>query len=624
MGASARLTLTQRLGGLLASRRARWLVPIAGVLLTMPSVATGLAFEDGLLRLHARGELGASLPSRLDLFSFLPSNPAARAHRTEQGMFPWFASPDVRVEFLRPLSAAWHVFDFEILDRFPWLMHLESVGLYAAVIALAAAIHRRLLPGPVAMLAALLLGLDYGHGVPVGWLSNRNALVATVLGFAALLAHDRWRRDAWGAGAWLGPFAFTLALLGGESGVGTLAYLVAHAAALDRAPRTRRALALLPYVLILGTWQSAYRRLGYGAHGTSFYLDPASAPAAFLSALPGRAVALLVGQLALPPAGIYCLLPTVAKVGLVTVGLLFLAYLARAMGPLLRASAEVRFLSLGMVLSLAPVVAPYPDNRLLLFVGLGASGIVAALLGDLQEPAPPDVSRGLRGFLIARHLMLAPLLLPGFAVAVAVIGYVVAPPATDASLSNETVVVVNAPTVLYAELLWLYPIDPARVAPRRVRVLAGVLGRVDVTREDAQTLLVSLAKGATPDPLMSLFRDDVHPMEAGDVFSVPGMRAEVARVDVDHAPVSVRFRFDRDLGDPSLRWIAWTGAFADVTPPGVGTTVTLGGKGRAPGSPERHHLTVQGRGASRAGVSFTAVTSPDRSTSCAAARIVRA
>lgn len=424
-----RAPLARRLGGLLASPRAALLVPLAGALLTLPSITNGLVMEDAALRSRARGDYGTSLAARLDLFSFWPADSAERARLRDAGLFPWFAGHDLHIEFWRPLSAAFHVVDFTLLDRWPWLMHLESIALYAALIALAGAIYRRLLAVPVAMLAALLFAFDQSHGIPVGWLSNRNALTATAFGFAAILAHDGWRCAGRRIGAWLGPTAFALALLSGESGLGTLAYLIAHALTLDPSPRTKRALALLPYATIVIAWRSVYRCLGYGAEGTGFYFDPISSPAEYLLALPGRVMALLLGQLAVPPAGLYNLVPPAGKGAIVAVAILFIAYVTRALAPKLRASAQTRFFALGMVLSLAPVVATFPDNRLLLFAGLGAFGVVAAVIGDLRAPIPVDTPRALRRIWIAVHFFLAPLLLPITSLAMALLARRFEPPA---------------------------------------------------------------------------------------------------------------------------------------------------------------------------------------------------
>jgi hypothetical protein len=82
-----------------------------------------------------------------------------------------------------------------------------------------------------------------------------------------------------------------------------------------------------------------------------------------------------------------------------------------------------------MALSLAPVVAAIPDDRLSLFVGLGAFGVVATAIGDLRAPAPDGAPPALRRLWIALHLVLAPVLLPITSVTMSALSRQFDPPA---------------------------------------------------------------------------------------------------------------------------------------------------------------------------------------------------
>jgi hypothetical protein len=561
----------RRIGDALGSRRAALVVPLIGMALTLPSLANGLAFDDLVIRARARGAFGASLWARLDSFAFFPSDPVTKARLTESGFIPWFAASDLHIAFFRPLSAALHFLDFTLFDRWPWVMHAESIALYGVVLALAGGLYRRLLPPRVATLAALFYAVDAGHGMPVGWLANRNALVAGAAGFAALLAHDRWRREEWRAGAILGPLAFAGAFLGGEMGLGALAYLIAHAATLERGGLRPRARASAPYLVITAVWQVAYRSLGYGARGTGLYVDPVADPAGFALTAPVRALTLLLAQLATPPADVSSFLSPRGNAALACAGLAAAAGLGWALRARLRTSAATRFFVLGMILSLAPAVATIPSNRLLLFTGVGGLAIVSELIGDAAGNAGSP--RPLRWLLLALHLGLAPILLCGSSLASAASARWAEPLPAPAETPDRTVLLLNLPSVMTA-LPWI-ALDP-RELRHRVRVLAGTTGRVAVTREDARTLVVELAPGAPTDPGFSLFRDDRRPLREGETYEVPGLRAEVLRLAADHHPASVRYRFARDLDDPSFRWVSWSGSFEEHVPPMVGTRLILG------------------------------------------------
>jgi hypothetical protein len=143
-------------------------------------------------------------------------------------------------------------------------------------------------------------------------------------------------------------------------------------------------------------------------------------------------------------------------------------------------------------------------------------------------------------------------------------------------VAEQTVILTNLPTIFMGQP-WLFPLDPRRVAPKRVRAFASTTGRVVVTREDARTVLVSLAPDASADPLIILFRDHAHPFHVGEEGDSPGLHATVVRLGDDGAISSVRYVFDRDLDDQAMRWVAWNGSsLYDTKPPAIGASVTFG------------------------------------------------
>src|SRR5438105_3645185 len=81
---------------------------------------------------------------------------------------------------------------------------------------------------------------------------------ARALGLPALWLHDRWRRDQWRPGAWLAPAVLALGLAGGESALGVVAYLAAHALVFESGGLLSRLAKLWPYALVLVGWRALY------------------------------------------------------------------------------------------------------------------------------------------------------------------------------------------------------------------------------------------------------------------------------------------------------------------------------------------------------------------------------
>ncbi len=171
--------------------RNQLLLTLLSVLLCSASINLGLQLDDHSHRLVAHANDTAhsvvtTPPHRFDLFNFFSGNALALQEFHEVGVAPWYAPSHLRLAFARPLSSATHVFDYALLDSWPWAMHLHSLfWLFLLGIAVSRLV-RRLEGGWIAGLVILFYVLDSGHGTPAGWLANRNQLIAGVFGALAL------------------------------------------------------------------------------------------------------------------------------------------------------------------------------------------------------------------------------------------------------------------------------------------------------------------------------------------------------------------------------------------------------------------------------------------------------
>jgi hypothetical protein len=577
------------LGRLLGGRRFPVVVALVAMALLLPTLGAGLASDDLLQCLLFRREFRwpGGIRGDWDIFRFQGPDRGALHHLMDLGILPWWTAPHFRCAFLRPLSSLLHAIDYRFLAGAPWVMHAESIALYGAVVLVAATFYRRLIaPAWAAGLALFFFAVDDAHSTVAAWLANRNALVAALFGFGALVLHDYARRDRDRRAAMVAPALFALALLGGEVATGTLAYLFAYALFLDEAPWRQRLGALVPYALITLAWMVAYKGLGYGAVGGEWYIDPGSEPLAFARAAVLRLPMLLLAQLAGPPAMVWMLVPHERLSAALAAGGAALALLLTVLVRVLGRDRRARFFAVGAVLSLVPMCATWPQDRNLLFCGLGAFGVVAlffARLGRLAGSSLRPWALVTAGLFVLAHAVAGPLLLPvrAYWFAQGFHEYVdSADRALPKTTSDSVLIMVNAPDTLVNTYVAAMRVLRGEPMPRAMRQLAHALAGNDgeLERLDERTVAVTLQKGFLDDAdlLGRLVRSANIPFRQGDVVRLDGMTATVVSITADGRPQRMQFQFERPLEDPSYRWVTWekTGC-VPTKPPAVGAKVKI-------------------------------------------------
>jgi len=575
----------------LAHRFAPFGIAAIAIVLTLSSLTVGLIYDDYHHKLLMSGSESPArlLESPIDMFRFFDGDPERNRELRNLGFLPWWTSENIKGAFWRPLSSLTHWLDYVLWPDAPWLMHVQSILWYATVVLVIAFLYRRFSTTVFAAgLAALLFAVDDAHGTPVGFLANRNVLIAAFFGVLTIIVYDRWRRDNWRPGMVCTPLLLALSLLSAEAGLSTCAYLGAYAVFIDRGRWKQRLTCLIPCVLVVIVWRLVWTGLGYGFENAGVYIDPLGEPLEYIAAMKIRLPFLLLGQWLLPPSDIVLMLAPGPLMIIWRIALGFLIVLIFVLAPLLLKDRTARFWATGMILSALPVCATFPNDRLLVFVGIGAMGLVAQLLCVVfdksrrrQKPAYwriPAVS--LAVMLVLSHLVIAPLALP----------LRVANPmgpkqfmdrmtleALDESVRDEDLILVNPPLSFLAGMnsfAWAANDLPM---PRRMRILASSLFQpVDIRRPDANTLVVRPAYGYCAHSMDRLFRDKKAKSSAGDRIELTGMTVEITEVTVDGRPAEAAFRFSVSLEDASLRWLQYVDrAFEPFVPPGIGESVTL-------------------------------------------------
>lgn len=573
---------------------------LLAMILTAGALGGGWAVDDYfhravLLEVSITEDVG---PPSSGMFRFLDGDPDRTRRLMDLGIVPWWTYPAIKASFWRPVTELTHRLDYALWPTHASLMHAHSILWFGGFVFLAASLYRRIMgPTWIAGLAALLFAIDDAHGMPVGWLANRNALVAGFFGIAALLAHDHWRRRKSLAGAIGAPLLLMISLLSAEAGIGTVAYFVAYALILEPGRWRKRLATLIPVVSVVWVYRGMWTLLGHGVEGLGLYVDPLAEPLRFLSAAIFRVPVLLLGQWATPPADLAGVLGPDARrwmwLGAIGVCLLLVVVLA----PLVRRDRIARFWAIGMLLALAPVTATFPSDRLLLFVGLGAMGLLAQWLAWVFGGVGPIAPEGrwrmpMRTFGVAMvgiHVVLALVLLVARAAESpgpkSLVDRLHLRPPLGEEVVDQTVVVLNAPSTMHAGYLPVLQALEGKPVPSHTRVLAPSRPYVTVHRLDNFTLSIRPGSGYLDFTLDQLFRDTHHPFAVGDRVELSGLTVEITDLTDTGRPAEATFRFDVELEHPSLRWFCWNrdaqpgdfldGAFEPCSPPPVGQTVTL-------------------------------------------------
>lgn len=544
----------------------RWPLAVAllGGVLALPALGSGLAADDFIHRVVLRGADPFARSERplLDFFAFVSPDSATSRSFEALGVAPWWVSETTRIALFRPLSAATHLLDEALWPDAVVVQHLHSVLWLVLGVGLVGLFLRRALAGPAAGLAALLFAVCDAHAMPVAWLANRNALVALVFGVLGLLLHVRWRqegrtRDLAGAVGSLG-----LGLLAGEAALGAVAWVAAWELTRERG-WGRRLRGLLPSAALVGAWRFLYDALGFGAVGSGVYVDPGRTPLAFVQALVERWPLLVGGKWLHLPLDVWIFLERRQQLAVSLLATGLVAFFVVFFFHLLRREAAARFCAAGMALSAIPLCGAFPMERLLVFPGLGAFGLLALAARDRGWLDAPRVHSGRLSALVVGGLLLlhGPLSAVVFPVRAATglaiyDRFMVAPADPPGGLAGRTEVVVQGHDFVVASSSIRRAVE-GRPVPARVETLGTFLSPMEVARTDPWTVEITQEGGWFAQSFDRLFQDPERRYAVGERVERPDFTAEVRAVTEDGRPLRVAFRFRDPLEDPRFRWLRY-------------------------------------------------------------------
>ena len=572
--------------------------------LVKPSKISKQLTETGLIPPGA-GKLSTAL---LDMYSL------TRTRRDTDRLMecPWWTARGLRIANWRPLDSFTHWLDYRLFPNSPRLMHLHNIIWFTAVIFLVSILYRRFMaPIWMATLAALFYTFDDSNYFPAMWIANRNLLLALFFSILTLLLHDKWRRNHSLAAGIAAPFTLLLSLLSTEAGIATFAYLFAYALIIDRESRIRRIFSLSPAFVVIVAWRIVYNALGYGAAESGFLIDPGREPLRYARAVLERAPVLISGQWGGTPAEMINYFSNYAGAWYLFASVLYLALILLVFLPLLRKNRVALYWFTGMLLCVLPICATSPMNRNLLFVAIGAFGVMTQFLGGLFTRESWTFRS--RFWRVPAWILCVTLIFvhAGFAVVSRartpkmlsfIFNTFYSTIKVDAAgdLKDKTLVIVNAPNPFLFVGLPVLKDYWNQSLPAKTRLLVPGYNPLKITRTGDKTMLVESRAGSllTIDSsgkdfkpnfvyfyheLSSLFRSKDLPFKVDQKIDLNDMSAEVINVDINGQPTTVRFEFDVPLEDSSLRWLQWHwkksgfGYYSTFEIPPVGDTLNLGG-----------------------------------------------
>jgi hypothetical protein len=552
---------------------------LIAMLLSSSALFIGIYLDDQVARYIYSDREGAERLFRNHSggFGFALGDPIENQWLKEMGWAPWWLDLHMRFAGYRPLSVLSHRLDFGVLTDHTVAIHAHSLLWLGLMVFAVTRMYRSLMAPELAGAAALLFALDHTHGFAVGYIMNRHALIATALGAVILASHFRSRSLST---IWLGSVLFGIGLFVSELVVCVCGYVVAFELLARQDTWQRRLLSALPYVVITLCWTTWYKAAGFGASGTDFYLDPGADPLRFLRAFSVRAPLLLMGQFAAPPAETYYELPAELRVSLLAWAWLVIALVAFVMMPLLRRDRIARFWCLGMLSCLVPAAGPDANNRQLIFVSLGALGLLAQVWHLYAEQPTFKWRASFAGLFIAFRLLVSPLLMPLMTASIALVA-----PMNSASAAflrepyaGRDVILVSAPYSYVVRMVQIFMRMADAPLPAHIRNLSAGSKPTTVLRTGPQTLEITFHDGLLSNPELRPDRSRTLRMPAGTTVLLEGLHVEVLADLPDAGPTRARFTFDKPLEDPSFAFYRWAEReFVPFVPPPIGQQITLPG-----------------------------------------------
>ena len=377
------------------SKRAVWLPVLLVFCLLLPTLNSGLLRDDYLHRTLLLGlesfpgsqeEAFGPVDAANKLFSFFYDGNDLLENAKAYGNIPWWTDPELKVSFWRPLAAITHWLDYQLWPDSPALMHLHSTFWYLLVGMLLGVWLIKLGVSNLALwLAMLLYVFDASHVHAVGWLANRNILIATCFGLLSMICLTHWSVNR-SSLQLVAALSFYLAtLLSAEAGISTLGLVIPFLLVIDKNTVAQKLMAFIGFVLVTAAWRIVYSELGYGAIHSGFYVDPINDTPNFIHTLLINGPIMLYEQLIRVPSLSMLMSPAV-EINQAVISFVVLIITALLFLPMLIKNKLALYGLLVAIIAVPPACATIVSGgRLMFFFGIGVTLTCAIWFAGLKQ-----------------------------------------------------------------------------------------------------------------------------------------------------------------------------------------------------------------------------------------------
>ncbi len=438
-------------------------VLILSIVLVSPALISGF-FSDDIYFLN-RLSGNTIMPAKPEftlygLFSITPGGEQVKNEMVNQGLLPWWTSNNFRFQMWRPLAELSHAIDFKLFGSFAFPMHIENIMWWCAILWLAYSIYSKLfrLNPTLASICFIFYALDGSYAQTISWIASRNTLMAMFFSLASLLNFiNGAHRSQLLSKYWI--FASVLYAIGlscSEFSIGILPFILLYPFMTPEHSLFKKAVSVIPFILFTLAWVYIYKTYHYGVSGSEHYLDPTSDPIKFMSSLLELLPTFVFKQFfVFQPQllGAYTFLNWNWLLSILILGIIGYCtkeYLSSKLGI---------YLTVAAIIAIIPISASTGGPRLIGFVSLGLTPILAVIALKLINETKSIVVMYSGGMLLLLHVLslLAFPLIPVLMMRNA-INLIEKPARTLTFVPDKEVILINPYQVAFSAL---FPIERA-------------------------------------------------------------------------------------------------------------------------------------------------------------------